>query len=98
MVEQYHRIKEKLLEYRLNRSHSRLKIKLCISQKKFRISFCFPTEDWLSTAVEKEYIEDLLENELSVNGWYLKPRYKLIPVDRSCFKHDCLTIFTVKHW
>ena len=98
MVEQYHRIKEKLLEYRLNRRHSQLQIKLCISQKIFRITLCFPSEDWLSTAVEREYIEDFLENELSASGWYLKRRYNLISVDRSCFKHDCLTIFTVKHW
>ena len=92
MVGQYYRIREKLLGYYLNRSHSRLQISLCIGQKKF------VSEDWLSTTVEREYIKDLLENELSATGWYLKPQYKLFLVDKSCFKHDCFTVFTVKHW
>ena len=98
MVGKYYRIKEKLLEYHLNRSHSRMQIKLYISQKKFRITLCFPSEGWLSAAVEREYIEDFLENELSTSGWYLKPRYKLIPVDWTCSTHDCFTMFTVRHW
>ena len=93
----YHQIKEKLLLFRLNRSHDRLQIKLYMFQKKFRIILCFPSEDWFLTADEREFVEDLLENELSIGGWYLKPRYELCFTDKSCFKYECFTVFTVRH-
>ena len=97
MTERYHRIRMKLLEYRENRSHNRLQIKLFCSLKTFRITICFLSEDWYRATVEREFVEDLLEDELSASGWYLEPYYEPADFDLSDFKHDYLTMFTVKH-
>ena len=87
----------KLLEFCTNRSHSQLQIKLFFSLKTFQIALCFPSQDWFRAAVEREYVEDLLENELSASGWYLEPYYEPADFNPFYFKHDYLTVFTVKY-
>ena len=51
-----------MLEYRSERMSSRLQINLCIiKDRKFKITLCFPSEDWHVAFEERECIEDLLE-------------------------------------
>ena len=56
MTERYHRIRIKLLEYREIRSHNQLEPKHFCSLKTFRITICFPSEDWYRAAVEREFV------------------------------------------
>ena len=42
---------------------------------------------------EREIIEDLLEEDLSHDGWYLVLHYELIEVEAAYFKHNNYTEF-----
>ena len=56
--------------------------------KKIKITLCFLSENYEFASQEREFIEDLLEEDLSPDGWYLVPHYKLIGVEAPYFKHN----------
>ena len=88
------RIAEKLVQYRFERNNEEFQINLCIERDKtIKITLCFSSKNWHFASEEREYIEDLLENDLSSDGWYLIPEYKLIDVEVPYFKHNNITQF-----
>ena len=90
------RIKTKLIEYRFERSSDDLQINLAVyPDKKIKITLCFSSENYDFASQEREYIENLLEEDLSPDGWYLVPHYELIEVERPYFKHNNITEFVL---
>ena len=85
----YLELRQKLLSYRLERSHEPLQINLC--NKSHTV-----IKNWHLISKEREFFEDLVEKYLSYDGWYLKPRYKLTNVDKNYFNYDTITKFTMK--
>ena len=49
--------------------------------KKIKIIFCFPSEDWYIVSEERERIEDLFENYISPDKWYLVPNCNIFEVN-----------------
>ena len=96
MTETDFRIITKLTEYRFERGSEKLQINLVIyPDKKIKITFCFSSENYEFGSQERESIEDLLEEDLSPDGWYLLLHYELIEVETSCFKHNNITNFVL---
>ena len=94
--EKYHELRQKL-SYRFNKANKRIQMSLSFKQdKEIRITLCFPAEDWHKILKEREIFEDLVEDFLSSDGWYLKPRYKLTYVEAHYCDHDTITRFTMK--
>ena len=90
------RIKTKLIEYRFERSSDELQINLAVyPDKKIKVTLCFSSENYDFASQEREYIEDMLEEDLSPDGWYLVPHYELIEVERLYFKHNNITEFVL---
>ena len=90
------RIKTKLSEYKFERSSEELQINLVIyPNEKIKITLCFSSENYESASQEREFIEDLLEEDLLPDGWYLVPQYEFIEVDASYFKHNNITNFVL---
>ena len=90
------RIKTKLIEYRFERSSDELQINLAVyPDKKIKITLCFSSENYDFASQEREYIENLLEEDLSPDGWYLVSHYELIEVERPYFKHNNITEFVL---
>ena len=90
------RIKTKSTEYRFERSSDELQINLVVNpDKKIKTNLCFSSENYDFASQEREYIEDLLEEDLSPDGWYLVPHYELIEVERPYFKHNNITEFVL---
>ena len=90
-------MRQKLAAYRLTRTGERLQINLCIKQnKKIIVILCFPSEDWQLISVEREFFEDLMEEYLSHEEWYLKPHYKFTTVNKRYFNFDTITKFRVR--
>ena len=72
MTETEFRIKTKLIGYRSERSSEELHINLVFyPDKKIKITLCFSSENYKFAFQEREIIEDLLEEDLSPDGWYL---------------------------
>ena len=72
-------IAEKLTQYRFERSNKELQINLCTGRDNtIKITLCFSLKNWHFAFEEREYIEDLLENNLSFDGCYLIPEYNLL--------------------
>ena len=95
--DKYFELRQKLVEYRFERSHERLQINLCIKQhREIRVTFCFPAEDWGFLSKEREFFEDLVEEYLSSDGWYLKPKHKLVSIEKPYFNHNTITRFTLR--
>ena len=96
MTETDFRIITKLTEYRFERGSEKLQINLVIyPDKKIKITFCFSSENYEFASQEREIIEDLLEEDLSPDGWYLVPHYELIKVEVAYFKHNNITEFVL---
>ena len=97
MSETEFRIKIKLIQYRFERSSEKLQINLVIypDKKKIKITLCFSSENYEFASQEREFIEDLLEEDLSPDGWYLVPHYELIEVEAPYFKHNNITNFVL---
>ena len=90
------RIKAKSTEYRFERSSDELQINLVVNpDKKIKTNLCFSSENYDFASQEREYIEDLLEEDLSPDGWYLVPHCELIEVERPYFKHNNITEFVL---
>ena len=88
------RIAEKLAQYRFERSNEELQINLRIGRDKtIKITLCFSSKNCHFAFEEREYIEDLLKNDLSSDGWYLIPEYKLTDVEVPYFRHNNITQF-----
>ena len=87
-------LRRKLFRYRIDRSSERLQINLCIEQnKKLKISLCFPSEDWYIVSEERERIEDLFENDISHDEWYLVPNYDIVEVNAPYFRFKNIVQF-----
>ena len=96
MTETDHRIKTKLIRYRFERSSEELQINHVIyPDKKIKVTLCFLSENYNFASQEREIIEDLLEEDLSPDGWYLVPHYELIEADAPYFKHNNITNFVL---
>ena len=96
-AEKYFEMRQKLAAYRLTRAGEHLQINLCIKQnKEIVVTLCFPSEDWQLISAEKEFFEDLMEEYLSPEGWYLKPHYKFTTVHKHCVNFDTITKFRVR--
>ena len=94
MTETEFRIKAKLIRYRSERSSEELQINLVFyPEKKIKITLCFSSENYEFASQEREIIEDLLEEDLPPDVWYLVPHYKLIEVEAAYFKHNNITKF-----
>ena len=94
MTETEFRIKTKLIGYRSERSSEELQINLVFyPDKKIKITLCFSSENYEFASQEREIIEDLLEEDLPPDVWYLVPHYKLIEVEVAYFKHNNITKF-----
>ena len=94
MTETEFRIKTKLIGYRSERSSEELQINLAFyPDKKIKITLCFSSENYEFASQEREIIEDLLEEDLPPDVWYLVPHYKLIEVEAAYFKHNNITKF-----
>ena len=94
MTETEFRIKTKLIGYRSERSSEELQINLVFyPDKKIKITLCFSSENYEFASQEREIIEDLLEEDLPPDVWYLVPHYKLIEVEAAYFKHNNITKF-----
>ena len=96
MSETEFRIKTKLIGYRSERSSEELQINLVFyPDKKIKITLCFSSENYEFASQEREIIEDLLEEDLLPDGWYLVLHYKLIEVEVAYFKHNNITEFVL---
>ena len=96
MTETEFKIKTKLIGYRSERSSEKLQINLAFyPDKKIKITLCFSSDNYEFASQEWEIIEDLLEEDLSPDGWYLVLHYELIEVDVSYFKHNNITEFVL---
>ena len=96
MTETEFKIKTKLIGYRSERSSEELQINLVFyPDKKIKITLCFSSENYEFASQEWEIIEDLLEEDLFPDGWYLVLHYELIEVDVSYFKHNNITEFVL---
>ena len=96
MTETDPRIKTKLIRYRFERSSEELQINHVIySDKKIKITLCFLSENYNFASQEREIIEDLLEEDLSPDGWYLVLPYELVEVDVPYFTHNNITNFVL---
>ena len=94
MTETEFRMKTKLIGYRSERSSEELQINLVFyPDKKIKITLCFSSENYEFASQEREIIEDLLEEDLPPDVWYLVPHYKLIEVEAAYFKHNNITKF-----
>ena len=94
MAEQYLQLRRKLFRYRIDRSSEQLQINLCIEQnKKIKITLCFPSEDWYIVSEERERIEDLFENDISPDEWYLVPNYDIVGVNTHYFRFKSIVQF-----
>ena len=90
------RIKTKLIQCRFERSSEKLQINLVVYPgEKIKITLCFSSENYEFASQEREFIEDLLEEDFSPDGWYLVPQYKLIEVEASYFKNNNITNFVL---
>ena len=96
MTETDFRIKTKLTRYRFERSSEELQINLVIKpDKKIKIILCFSLENYVFASQEREIIEDLLEEDLLPDCWYLVGQYELIEVEPPYFKHNNITEFVL---
>ena len=96
MTEAEFRIRTRLTEYRFERSSEKLQINLAVyPDKKIKITLCFLSENYEFASQEREFIEDLLEKNLSPDGWYLVLHYELIEVEMPYFKHNNITEFVL---
>ena len=96
MTETDFRIRIKLTEYRFQRSSEKLKINLVVYlDKKIKITLCFSSESYEFASQEREFIEDLLQEDLSPDSWYLVMHYKSIEVEVPYFKHNNITNFVL---
>ena len=96
MTETEFRMKTKLIGYRSERSSEELQINLVFyPDKKIKITLCFSSENYEFTSQEREIIEDLLEEDLSPDSWYLVPHYELIELEAAYFKHNNITEFVL---
>ena len=90
------RIKTKLIGYRSEKSSEELQINLVFYlDKKIKITLCFSSENYEFASQEREIIEDLLEEDLLPDGWYLVLHYELIEVEVAYFKHNNITEFVL---
>ena len=96
MIETDFRIKTKLIQYRSERSSEELQINLVVKlDKKITIILCFSSENYDFASQEREHIEDLLEEDLPPDGWYLVLHYELIKLETPYFKHNNITEFVL---
>ena len=88
--------KKKLIQYRFERSIEKLQINLVVySCEKIKITPCFSSENYEFVSQERELTEDLLEEDLLPDSWYLVPQYELIEVEASYFKRNNITNFVL---
>ena len=96
MSETEFRIKTKLIQYRFERISEKLQMNLVVYPgEKIKIILCFLSENYEFASQEREFLEDLLEEDLSPEGWYLVPQYEWIEVEASYFKHSNITNFVL---
>lgn len=89
-------IANKLWRYKFKRSNEKVQINLVIKRnKKIKIVLCFSSENYGFAFQEREIIEDLLEDNLSFDGWYLIPQYFITEVEKPFFKHNNITEFVL---
>ena len=85
---------DKRFNYKFERSSDKLCINLVISgSKKIKIILSFPSHHFGIGFKEREVIEDVLDDFLSPDGWYLIPPYFITEVNFPRCKHDNITEF-----
>ena len=96
MTETDLRITTKLTQYRFGRSSGEFQINLVIKpDKKIKIILCFSSKNYGFVFQEREIFENLLEEDLLPDGWYLVLQYDLIEVEMPYFKHNNITEFVL---
>ena len=64
-------------------------------RRRLKLLFVFHLKNYEFASQEREIIEDLLEEDLLPDGWYLVLHYKLIEVEVAYFKHNNITEFVL---